>query len=73
MTSCIVFIYLALAIALGNLYREHMEVPGRNVVCVLAAAHALKFQPLQKGYVGVVQKVLIYSFRNQLGCVILNT
>ena len=39
----------ALAVALGNLYHDDIEVETSDVVGVLAAAHILKFKHLQEG------------------------
>jgi len=39
----------AMAVALGNLYHDDTEVDVRDLSGVLAAAHVLEFELLQKG------------------------
>ena len=39
----------AMAVALGNLYHDDIEVDVRDLSGVLAAAHVLEFELLQKG------------------------
>ena len=58
---CIIYVYImfvlcmyvriaAMAVALGNLYRDEVEVADENLVGVLAAACILKYKALIDGY-----------------------
>ncbi|XP_074640832.1 BTB/POZ domain-containing protein 16-like [Tubulanus polymorphus] len=51
----------ALAVALGNLYHEEVDVEDSDVAGVLAAAHALKFKALSEGCVSLMLKTINVS------------